>query len=70
MLFIMCVSTHLSSSFFRTPGLLHCFRFVFASLGLAKVLLIHAGVGCSACAQGLQLVVPLVGVMFRKVFVA
>ena len=34
---------------------------VFASAGSAKVLLFHAGVGCMACAQGLLVVVLLVG---------
>ena len=59
---------------FHTPGFIlfsHImssalfYHVVFASAGLAKVLLFHAGVGCMACAQGLHVVVLLVGWLRR-----
>jgi hypothetical protein len=61
MIVLMCVSIHLASFLFRTPSHLHFSHVVFASAGLAKVLLLHAGVGCMACVPGLHVVVLLVG---------
>ena len=65
MIVLMCVSIHLASFLSRTSSHLHFSHVVFASAGLAKVLLLHAGVGCMACVPGLHVVVPLVGVMLH-----
>ena len=69
-----CEQDDLPDVCFHTPGFIFFFahqaicifsHVVFASAGLAKVLLLHAGVGCMACAPGLHVVVLLVGWLRR-----
>ena len=50
MIVLKCVSIHLASLVFTFSRFefLHFSAFVLASVGLAKVLLLHVGVGCIA----------------------